>query len=423
MKKVKKIVTKEEILNQLKIDLISTFFHFTNEDILKYKEVLNFDDNTLMKNKNINWNIELIKASKDKLAIGELWKLKNIEIDISFFEEFDDIINYSSIQLSRNILWDKQIVDKYGEKFDWNKYLINRDNLCNIENIRRFKDRFDWSYVSQMLKFPIDESFIDEFKEYIDWKKFSLNENLPISLEFLEKHKDNLDFENLSRNPKCIDIILKYPKSKRWNWSNVIINSGLKYNDENFKLVFDYYSKTFPWKTAVNPTYYKITMHNFLKRLFHFPFTEKEYFLNEKFIEYIPWDAFSKSNATISSEFFDKYKSKIELKENEFLRYNGHLIKRDFIANNIELFNLKSYGFYNLDIDNSIIENNKNEITWLWVSSCKKLDWSWDFISDNYENLNFYRLAENEIVYNQLIRNKLSDDEIYYFLENVNKKD
>ena len=78
MKKVKKIVTKEEILNQLKIDLISTFFHFTNEDILKYKEVLNFDDYTLMKNKNINWNIELIKASKDKLVIGELWKLKNI---------------------------------------------------------------------------------------------------------------------------------------------------------------------------------------------------------------------------------------------------------------------------------------------------------------------------------------------------------
>ena len=39
MKKVKKIVTKEEILNQLKIDLISTFFHFSNEDILKYKEV------------------------------------------------------------------------------------------------------------------------------------------------------------------------------------------------------------------------------------------------------------------------------------------------------------------------------------------------------------------------------------------------
>ena len=111
------------------------------------------------------------------------------------------------------------------------------------------------------------------------------------------------------------------------------------------------------------------------------------------------------------------------MKENEFLRYNGHLIKRDFIANNIELFNLKSYGFYNLDIDNSIIENNKNEITWLWVASCKKLDWSWDFISDNYENLNFYRLAENEVVYNQLIRNKLSDDEIYYFLENVNKKD
>ena len=31
MKKVKKIVTKEEILNQLKIDLISTFFHFTNQ--------------------------------------------------------------------------------------------------------------------------------------------------------------------------------------------------------------------------------------------------------------------------------------------------------------------------------------------------------------------------------------------------------
>jgi hypothetical protein len=423
LKKVKKIVTKEEMFNQLKIDLISTFFPLTNEDVLKYKDVLNFDRYCLMNNNNIYWDKELIKSTIDKIDPTALWKLKNLNIDISFFDEFDEIIDYSSIQLSRNILWDKKIVDKYGEKFDWSKYLINRDNLCNIENIRRFKDKFDWSSVSQTLKLPIDNNFIDEFKEYIDWKKFSLNENLPISLEFLEKYKDNLDFDNLSRNPKCIDIILKYPKSKRWFWSNVIINSGLKYNDENFKLVFHYYCKNFPWKTTINQINYKIAMFNFLKRIFHFPFTDKEYFLNEKFIEFIPWDVFSKSNATINSEFFDKYKSKIDLNEYEFLRHNGHLIERDFISNNIELFNLKSYGFYNLDIDISIIENNKNEITWFWVASCKNLDWSWSFISDNYENLNFYRLAENESVYNQLIRDKLSNDEIYYFLENVNKKD
>jgi hypothetical protein len=423
LKKVKKIVTKEETLHQLKIDLISTFFSLTDKDLLHFKEVLNFDDYTLMKNKNINWNIKLIKATADKLVIGELWKLKNINIDISFFDEFDDIINYSNIQLSHNILWDKQIVDKYGEKFNWETYLINRENLCNIENIRRFKDKFDWSFVSRMLKYPIDNTFIDEFKDYLDWSKLSLNENLPISLEFLEKYKDKLDFENLSRNPKCIDIILKYPKSKRWNWNNVIINSGLNYNDENFKLVFHYYSKKFPWNSNVNPIYLKIIIHNFLKRIFHFPFTEKEYFLSDKFVEYMPWDVFSKSNAKVNRDFFDRYKSKIDFKENKFLKLNGHLIDRDFISKNINLFNLKSYGFYYLDIDNAIIENNKNEITWLWVASCKNLDWSWDFISDNYENLNFYRLAENENVYNSLITSKLSDDEIYYFLENVNKKD
>ena len=147
MKKTSKPVDKEQLINQIKIDLLTAYFPFSNEDIIKYKEVLNFDEYQIFLNPNINWNTKLIKTVKDKLAHTSFWKLKNISLDISFFNEFDDIIDYSSIQLSKNIVWNEELIINYGDKFDWSKYLINKENLCTIQNIRRFKDKFDWDYV------------------------------------------------------------------------------------------------------------------------------------------------------------------------------------------------------------------------------------------------------------------------------------
>lgn len=422
MNKKAKILEKEDVLNQLKIDLISRFHPLSREDIIKYKSILNFDRYQLMINENIHWDIELIKFVKDKIDCTAFWKLKNINLDVNFFDALDDVIDYSNIHLSKNIEWSSDLLSKYGDKFDWSKLSIRVDPLSNIDVLRKYKDLVDWKSASERLKLSFSDEIIEEFKEFWDWTKLSLNKNLPISLEFLERYKDNLDFENLSKNPSCIDIILKYAKSKRWNWNNVIINPGLDYNDKNFQLVFYYYHKTFLGNINKNPFYNNFLLSNFLKKIFHSPFTQKTFFLNEEFIKYYPWEKFSESNLEVDIDFINNFKDKINFKANEFLKVNGKLIDKDFILSNIELFNLSNHKFYHLAIDYEILEKCKENINWCYLSWSENLEWSWNFVSDNYEKLDFFKLSINEGAYNRLIKNILPDEELYSFLNNYNEQ-
>ena len=422
MKKKAIILEKKDVLNQLKIDLISRFHPLSREDIIKYKSILNFGRYQLMINENIHWDIELIKFVKDKFDYTAFWKLQNMSLDVNFFDAFDNVIDYSSIHLSKNIGWTSDLIAKYGDKFNWSKLSIRVDPLSNIDVLRKYKDLVDWKFASERLKLSFSDEIIEEFKEFWDWTKLSLNKNLPISLEFLERYKDNLDFENLSKNPSCVDIILKYAKSKRWNWNNVIINPGLDYNDKNFQLVFYYYQKTFLRNINKNPSYNNFLLSNFLKKIFHSPFTQKKFFLNEEFIKYYPWEKFSESNLQVDIDFINKFKGKINFKANEFLNVNGKLIDKGFILSNIELFNLSNHKFYYLAIDNEILEKCKENINWCYLSWSENLEWSWNFVSDNYEKLDFFKLSINQGAYNGLIKNILSDEEIYSFLDNYNEQ-
>lgn len=417
LKKNSKIIDKEFLINRLKIDLLTAYFPFSNEDIIKYQEILNFGEYQIFLNPHINWNIELINNIKNKLVTNSFWKLKNIILDISFFNEFDGIIDYHSIQLSKNIVWSDDLIIKYGDKFDWSKYLINKENLCTIQNIRRFKEKFDWNYVSEYLNFPIGDEFIQEFKVLLNWSKLSLNKNLLISLDILEKYKDNLDFENLSRNPSCIEIILRFPKSKRWNWNNVIINPGVDYNDEKFSLIFYYYFKSSLGNINKNPFFNKTLLNIFLKKIFNSHTTNKKYFLNDIFFDVYPWEIISKSNCTFNLDFIEKHIDKFDFREGKFLEYNGSLFELDFINNNINRFDLDRSDFYNLNIDYKTIENNKDKIKWFWLSSSESLEWNWDFVLENFDKFHLSRLVSNKKIYDNLIGNFMSENEVYKFLD------
>ena len=422
MNKKIKILEKKDVLNQLQIDLISRFHPLSNDDLIKYREILNFGRYQLILNDNINWNIEIIKSVKEKLDCTAFWKLKNISLDINFFDAFDDIIDYSTIHLSKNIEWSSDLISKYGHKFEWSKLSMRSEPLSEIEVLRKYKDLVDWKFASERLNLSFSEEIIEEFKEFWDWTKLSLNKNLPISLEFLERYKDYLDFDNLSRNPSCIDIILKYAKSKRWNWNNVIINPGLEYNDKIFQLVYYYYYKTFLGNINKNPFFNSILLSNFLKKIFHSPFTQKSFFLNEKFAKYYPWEKFSESNLEVDIDFINKFKDKINFKGRGFLKSNGKILNKDFILNNIELFDLSSYNFYYLNIDNEILEKNNKSINWSFLSRSESIKWSWELVSNNYEKLNLFSLSENKTAYNNLVKKVFSNEEIYSFLDsNINQ--
>ena len=207
------LLNKEEQdleIKRIKVSLISLFYPFSKEEILKYKNALYFNDEYIMGNESILWDIDLVEKLKDKIDWQCLYKVKNIKLDIHFFRQFWMYIDFHLIIYSQNIEWSEELINEFGEKFDWSKWLISKEPLSNIKNLRQFKDKLDWGFVSQRIKIDFNENILEEFADKWDWKKLSLNKNLPLNVEFIKKHIDQLDFDELSKNPACLKIIKKY---------------------------------------------------------------------------------------------------------------------------------------------------------------------------------------------------------------------
>lgn len=229
---------REESIRGLKIDLISRFYPLSNIEVVKYKDVLNFGRQHLMKNESIQWDIELVKVLENKIDWSAIWKLKKIKIDIPFIKKFEALIDFESLQVSENIEWSEELIELYGDKFNWQKWLIIKEPLSTINNLRKFNDKLDWSRVSRGVKLKFTNEIIEEFKDKWDWKKLSANECLPSDLDFLRQYVDRLDFDELSMNKAILPLIYKYPKYPKWNWDRVIINRGIIYNQEAFEFMF-----------------------------------------------------------------------------------------------------------------------------------------------------------------------------------------
>ncbi len=410
---------KETALNQLKVDLISRFYPFSKDEILKYKSVLNFDRYHLMNNDLVQWDNEQLESLNDKIDWTAIWKIKNINLDFEFFKKYEKLIDFSSIHLSKNIKWTDNLLTMFGDKFDWSKWLITKEPLSTIDNLRRFNDKLDWSSVSQRINIEFNENIIEEFAEKWDWKKLSSNKNLPLSVEFIQKHIDQLDFDALSQNPKSLELIYKYPTSKKWNWEKVILNPAIIYNKESFDFVFNNYKKHYEAKEFTNPILKKMALPTFLFRVFTRQQNDISYFLNDDFIKFLPWENLCKfCNTKLTLEFIEKYKDKLNFKESEFIRNHREIITTEFIEANSELFNSEHYSFYYLPINTNLLNKYIEKINWNNLSSSEKLDWTWGYIDIHFDKFNLFRLAENKGIFEKLITDKLTKQEIFDFLDN-----
>lgn len=409
---------KENALSQLKIDLISRFHSFSNEEIVIHQNTLNFGRYHLMMNASVDWNYQLIDSIIDRLDWSTIWKIENIKLDIAFFEKYESLIDFSSIYLSKNIEWSSDLLLKFGDKFDWSKWLITKEPLSNIENVRRFNDRLDWANVSQRINLEFSDIIIDEFKDKWDWEKLSSNRHLPITVEFIQKHKEQLDFDILSKNPACLPLIYKYPTSTRWNWENVIKNPAIIFSDETFDFLFYYFKLNIGDIKNIHPYFKKRPIIPFLFKVFQGQSKSLDYFISEKFNEYLPWQFISEwSNLKLDMEFIEKYKAKINFNSTEFIKNQKDIITTEFISQNPELFNSEHYSFYYLPLTNDLLIKHFEKINWFSLSSSEKFDWSWDFIDDKFANLNFFRLSENKGIYDRLIFKGMSKEEVISLLE------
>lgn len=412
---------KENQISQLKIDLISRFYPFTNEEIIEYKRALNLDRYHLMNNESIQWDTKLIDDLNETLDWSAIWKLKNITFDYNFIKKYENKIDFNSFHLSKNIEWSDKIISDYGDRFDWSKWLITKKPLATTENLRRFKDKLDWGIVSEKINFDFNDSIIKEFADYWDWKKLSSNTNIPFELCFFSKYLRNFDFVNLSHNPRCIKLIYKYPDFKIWIWGKVVSNSGIKYNEESFNFIFYYFKKKFLPKWSEIKNINEDPLYTFFSFLFiPSQFNDLNYFYKDEFADYFPWDRVCKySHVKLPLSFIEKNKEKINFKERNFLSNHKDVLTLDFIKNNIERFDIYKNDFYRLAINYEFLCTLPDEnIDWFSLSGNTYFDWSWQFIDKYISKMNVSNLTYNETIYNNLILNQMSKKEIFDFLKN-----
>lgn len=394
---------KDIVLNQLKTDLISRFYPFTNEEVLDYKSVINFSRDHLMENESIQWTSDLLEKVSDLIDWTALWKINHMTFDLNFFRKFESKIDFSSIRFSRNIKWSDELIDEYGERLDLNRALFTNKHLLTIENLRRFRNVLDWSKVSKLIQLDFTEPVFIEFFDQWDWKSLSSNENLSFTFEFVRDYSNLLDFDLLSKNPKCIDLIYRYPTSSRWNWEKVVLNPAFNYDESTFSFVFGHYKRQYLKNNNDQLGIENQALSSFLTTLFSNHSTDLNFFLQDEFIQHLPWDKICRnSSIQMSLEFIEANKVKINFKEPQFIRNHQFVLTEQFIKENITLFDTSSSSFYFLPLSTDFVQNNLERINWNNLSFAEQLNWSWEFISMYYERFNFFKLSKNRAIYDRI---------------------
>lgn len=395
--------------NELSHNLITSFFPFTKEEVLSLSDYIDFSDDGIYKNPNIIWDVELIEQLGDKFNFNNLWYLKDLKVDIEFIEKFEKKIDFPSLYLIKNLVYSDKLIFKYGKYFDKLEFLLNKEGFTSLRNIRKFSDRIKWTTFSRNVKFPIDIAFLKEFTNKINWDSISLNPNLKLNLEMLEMFKDRFNFNHLCRNKASAEIILKYPKSHRWNWEAITHNEGIVINAENLSLICRYYANNFglnpPFSRYPQKVLLSIATTNVISKLIQFRISGVEYLFNKEFSKLFVKHFVSKSSYEFPVDFFIENLHHFDLKEGTLLNKNGKHLTPNLIAENILRFDLSKYPFYRLPITNKIIEDNLENINFLWLSGCESIEWSWDFIEDYSEHLNINHLTRNEKAYLDLLGN------------------
>jgi len=409
---------KENALIKLKLDLISLYFPFSKEEILRYKSIIRFDEGYAMANQQIPWDDGLFETSSEKIAWKALYQIKNFQFTYSFLKKHSDKIDFQSIDLYKNLEWTNEILEEFQDKLDWSRGLILKPEVHTLENLRKYKDQINWQRISSRSTLVHDENIIQEFIDKWDWELLSGNPNLPISVKFIQLHIKKLNFNILSRNPKSLDLIHQYPMSDKWNWSFVITNSGIHYTYESFQFYFKYY-KDHLQKTNPN---FEITdtigKFIFLERIFQYYSGNKSIFFDHPFINLLQFTNVVKGpSCEVPLSFILENKEKIDFNSHSFIKANKEKIDSHFIKQNLERFDPSHSSFYYLDINQDILSILGSKVDWFWLSSCETLDWTWEFIANNFDKLNPHRLGQNKAIYEQLIASKLTSEDIIEFLE------
>jgi hypothetical protein len=410
---------KKDNFNQLRVDLLSRFYPFSNEELIEFQHSINFGESHLMSNPHITWDKTLVEELKENIEWSGVRKIKDIAIDVDFIGMYESYLDFSSLRFSKCIRWSEELITQYGDRFEWSRWPGYKEPLSDIDNVRKLKDKLDWKRISRGSNLVSDQNVIDEFSDLWDWEQLSQNSNLPLSVEFIQKYKDHLNFDRLSINPASIDLIRQYPKSKSWNWNLVVMNPAIQYNEESFDFFYSYFKRDYIARYINSKFLQKFSLNSFLKIVFRSSLIEKEYFFRDCFYNSFPWEEISKGDSvSIPLDIIERFKDKLDFKSSSFLRANRSNLTTDFIEQNFDLFDPSVYSFYSLELTQKLLMDYGDLVVWRSVADCDKLDWTESFILENFEKLNLYRLSLNQGVYDILIQDALTKNDILELLRN-----
>ncbi len=396
-------IKEHEWFRELAINLFSRFHPFTKEEIIQYKDILKINDGYLLSNENVNWDIDLIELINTDEVFSGLYKLNNIDFDLQFFKRNLKKFRKGRVNSLSNIKWSVELLDLLDKKIDWKQsYIVTKlppEFRLNI--LRTRTKKLNWKWLSRSLDINFTPDIIDEFSDLWDWSSLSSNRHLNIDVDFLKRYKDKIDWKNISRNKAAIEMITEYPNSKSWDWNEVIINPGITYDALNFETIFKYFTSYQKKRVNVHPFLSKNPLSSFIYRIFFHQYNDISFFLrHEMFKKYIPYEYLTKNgNLKFSFDFINDNKDKLNFHDSSFINKHKDIFTEQFIYENFELFDSKSYNLYYLPISNRIVEKYKEQISFFQLAGCENFDWTLDFIIE-HEELNLYKLQSNKSVYN-----------------------
>lgn len=393
---------------ELCIDMLSRQYAFNSNQIISYRDVLNFNESYLTHNKNIIWDIPTIEAVKDKIDWSGFYIINGVELNLHFFKSFEDFIDFSVIHLNKNIDWSNELLDKYTELWDWNR-LMMRPITASPRNIAKYNVRYDWDSFSSNRHLSLTEELIDTYIDNWNWVKLSSNSNLKLNKKGIEKYKERLCFNGLSRNAAMVPFILAYPNDYNWNWKAFIQNPGVVFSDKLVKfLMTKIKAELTILKHATEETKNELVLVDITLKACNNPNFDRTYWFSKK----IPW----KQIIHVRPELLTTEEIEENLDLNDFNKIIPHKIieklSKGYILNNKEaLFKFRWSLYRNGAIDSDFVEKNNESGDWFQLAFNEQFNWSLDFLIKYLEKFESnYGLSRNEKLFKILFGNATNED-------------
>lgn len=400
---------------ELCIDMLSRQYAFSSNQIISYKDVLNFNESYLTYNKKVIWDIPTIEVVKDKIDWKGFYHINGLELDLTFFKTFEEYINFNAIYLNRNIDWSNELLDKYADKWDWND-LMYEAIVAHSRNINKYIEKYNWDKFSSNRHITFTEELIDTYLEKWNWTKICKNPKLKLNKRLLEKYKDKICFTELSKNEAMVPFILAYPNDYNWNWNTFIQNPGVVFSDKLVTfLMTKLKAELTILKDASEEMQNDFVLFSMTSKACYNPNFDRTLWFSKK----IPWKAIINTKPeTLSTQELEE---NIDL--NEFDKViSSAIIKKlskEYILNNNEAllkfrWSLFRYGA----IDKVFVEENYESADWFQLAFNEQFNWSLDFLIKYLEKFESnYGLSQNKKLF-QVLFGEAKSEEIDELIKN-----